>query len=184
MSIGVRELTQNDGILHLLQIFSIIALAFLGGLSCCLSTWIIPLLRKSSSPTSAIDQFELMIEKGFLYLQTSSRLLAVTLFGLSCLTYINSNPTVQCRWRFWALALGILIPLAPYEIYFIFPSNYKITDLGRRLKAEKRDELRPEEKRELDNLLTKWQWRNGVRFTTPTIAAIIGLYGLLRQPKW
>ncbi|KAF2424444.1 hypothetical protein EJ08DRAFT_566817, partial [Tothia fuscella] len=147
----------------------------LGGLSCCLSCWIIPLLRKSSSrsPRSAKAQFELVIEKGFRYLQSSSRILGLALASLTYLTYKSPNARIHAQWRFWATALGILLPLAPYEIYFIFPTNCRIIDIGKELRNREKDELDGGGSEEFESLLTKWQWRNGVRFVIPIMAAVI-----------
>lgn len=75
--------------------------------------------------------------------------------------------------------MGLLIPLAPYEIYFIFPSNRRIDEIGEKLKTREKDELLEGEREEIDGLFTKWQWRNGVRFTVPVVAAVIGVLGML-----
>ena len=88
---------------------------------------------------------------------------------------------VAKQFRYWVVALGMLLPIAPYEVYCIFPSNDRIKEIGRDLRTREKDELRGEEAEELDGLFTKWQWRNGIRFVTPVVASVVGLLGVLQQ---
>jgi hypothetical protein len=178
MSTTIQNLANNRQLVKVLGLTTITSLSFLGGISCCLSTWIIPLLRRSQSPSTAIAQFQLMIEKGFRYLQTSSRILGAALASLTFLAYSSQDSKIASQFKYWAAALAMLVPLAPYEIYFIFPSNYRIDDMGKALRKRENDELTAQEKVEFEGLLTRWQWRNGVRFLTPVIAGVIGTVGM------
>lgn len=178
---AISQLASNRQFNQILGLTTITSLSALGGLSCCLSTWIIPLLRKSSSPSSAIAQFELTIQKGFRYLQPSSRILGAALASLTYLTHKSADAGIHAQWRFWATALAILLPVAPYEVYFIFPTNHHISDLGKKVRSGEKDELNGEQREEFEALLTKWQWRNGVRFATPILAAVIGGLGMFSE---
>src|SRR5689334_12649204 len=102
MASAIQKIAADHRIIDILGIGTITVLSSLGGLSCCLSTWIIPMLQRSTSPISAINHFELMIEKGFRYLQTSSRCLAVALASLTYLTYVSSESTIHSQFQCWA----------------------------------------------------------------------------------
>lgn len=180
MTAQLDSLAANRQLVRALGLTTTTSLTFLGGLSCCLSTWIIPLLQRSlpTAPRETLAQFDLMIYKGFTYLQTSSRILGALLASLTFLTYRSRDPLVRGQFRFWAAALAMLVPIAPYEVYFIFPSNDRIKEIQSELKG---DEIKTEERDEVRGLLERWQWRNGIRFATPVVAGLVGMMGMLKE---
>ena len=45
------------------------------------------------------------------------------------LTAQHPDPAVAARWPYWAACLAILVPVAPYEIFAIFPVNDQVKEI-------------------------------------------------------
>lgn len=82
------------------------------------------------------------------------------------------------KWKSWAVLFFVLITIAPYEIYLIFPINDRVEEIGEEL--EKGTKSEEEVKRELKVLLEKWQFRNFGRVAVP---ALVGVGGMLNIVK-
>ena len=115
-------------LLQPLEMATILTLAFTSGLSFCLSTWVIP-NALLAPPKTMTRQFLATIARGERYLQPSSRILGLCLLSVTYLTAQNPNPAVASRWRYWAACLAILVPVAPYEIFVIFPINDQVKEI-------------------------------------------------------
>ena len=146
------------------------------GLSSCLSLWVMP-LTLLLPPHLAVKQFNQTVLWGFRDLQPSSRILMFSLITTVFLTLRLPDPAQAEQWKTWALAVGIMVPVAPYEVYCIFPINDRVKEIGQDIE-KRRDENRF--KRELGELFTKWQFRNCVRVGLPLVAGFVGWLAVSR----
>lgn len=73
----------------------------------------------------------------------------------------------------------VLFTIAPYEIYLIFPINDRVKEIGQEMDKEIGREA--ELKKELQGLLSKWQFRNFGRVLTPAIVGLIGITNLVKS---
>ena len=105
---------------------------------------------------------------------------------LAALLYLSWGKNFQCILH--ALALAVLVPTAPYEVYFIFPINDRVEEIGRgmdRLNKDNEKEERTEREieeinRELRALLASWGYRNWGRVGPCLVAAmLVGTAGML-----
>lgn len=78
----------------------------------------------------------------------------------------------------WATALAILVSVAPYEVYCIFPINDRVKEIEDEL-AKRSNEKQA--KQELQNLFKKWQFRNFGRVVIPLVAGVMGWLGFVRE---
>lgn len=135
-----------------------------------------------SSVSTKIKQFQLVITLGFRYLQPGGRIMGATLVGTAFLLYGHPDAAVAKLWRYYAIAAGILLPVAPWEEFLIFPTNNRILAFGHDPKTEGKDgvpEEQGERNEELNELLTTWQrWHLG-RVLMPLGAAVVTALGLL-----
>ena len=59
------------------------------------------------------------------------------------LTLRLPDPAQAEQWKTWALAVGIMVPVAPYEVYCIFPINDRVKEMIKILRnVEMRTDLR------------------------------------------
>ena len=147
-----------------------------------MSVWIMPLIALAP-PRTKVAQFTLTIKLGGRYLQPASRILPLC---LATLLYLSWGKNWQCILH--ALAVAALVPIAPYENYFIFPVNDRVVELGRCMKKLERDDGEENGKeaelvgidRELRVLLVKWQYMNLGRAGPSLVAAVlVGIAGML-----
>ncbi|KAG7004376.1 hypothetical protein G7Y79_00026g059600 [Physcia stellaris] len=156
-----------------LHLATIIGFAFVGGISTCLSIWIMPLLQHAS-PLARIAQFNSTVHKGGQYLQPSSRVLSACLLTLTVLEYLADGWGARC-WAY-ACTLLVVLPVAPYEVCCIFWINDRVAEVGRELKAgneikEKGDDgSQSAVEEELEELIGMWRRRNWGR-AGPALAA-------------
>lgn len=146
------------------------------GLSFCLSTWVIPNMFLAPPP-SQIKQFIATVTKGARYLMRASRTVMLLLVIITWLTASSSDPSVSAGWKSWLITIFVLIPTAPYEIYFIFPINDRVMEMNHQI-AKDGEELTEQQKKELSSLLNKWAYRNFGRVAMPFMAGILGIYNL------
>lgn len=112
------------------------------------------------------------------YLQTTGRTQAVIILTLALLLRQHPDPSIAKRWKIYATALAALVPVAPFEIISIFPTNDRITELGHQLEKGV-DNFEDERSAELDRLLVSWQkWHTG-RIMIPLTAGVVTALGLL-----
>ncbi|KAF1931301.1 uncharacterized protein M421DRAFT_343619 [Didymella exigua CBS 183.55] len=161
-----------------LQITIATSLIFIGGLSSCLSLWIMPLTARLA-PRPACAQFTQTVTWGFRYLQPSSQLLAISLLATTLLTSQLPDPAHAHAWKTWAAALAALVPVAPYEVYAIFPLNARVRQIGEDLEGEKEREGKDVEE-ELKGLFGSWKVWNWGRVVMPVAAGMIGWWGVVR----
>ncbi|KAF9697653.1 hypothetical protein EKO04_004190 [Ascochyta lentis] len=159
-----------------LQITVATSLIFIGGLSSCLSLWIMP-LTTLLPPHLAASQFTQTVTWGSQYLQPTSRLLAASLLLTTLLTYCLPTPEHAAAWPYWAAALAVLLPVAPYEVIFIFPINERVQAIAGALEGGG-DEKGA--KRELVVLLQQWRVRNYGRVGMPVVAGVVAWCGVVR----
>ncbi|KAH6621975.1 hypothetical protein C7974DRAFT_214216 [Boeremia exigua] len=164
-------------LVQVLQITVATSLIFIGGLSSCLSLWVLP-LTKLLPPALACAQFIQTVTWGLQYLQPSSRILGISLLTTALLTSYLPDPAQAEQWKTWAVALAILAPVAPYEVYCIFPINDRVSEIREEVERGANEE---KAKKELKALFSKWQFRNYGRVGIPLVAGIVGWYGITRR---
>lgn len=120
------------------------------------------------------------VAQGGRYLQTSSRTLSLAVLTLTVTLLNHPNAAQASQARYWGVVLCILAPLSPYEIYFIFPISDRVAEIEKRFRGLDPNRMPEKEVKELDKLITQWQWRNFGWCTPPFIASAIGFAGLLR----
>jgi hypothetical protein len=147
------------------------------GLSSCLSLWVIP-LTALLPPHLAAKQLTQTVAWGFQYLQPSSRILMFALIITPLLTWRLPDPVQAENWKLWATALAILVPVAPYEVYCIFPINDRVKEIGDELAKGSNEK---QAKQELQDLFKKWQFRNFGRVVIPLVAGVVGWLGVVKE---
>ena len=75
------------------------------------------------------------------------------------------------------MTIFVLVPAAPYEIYFIFPINDKIMAMNQQVEKDGED-MTKQQISELSSLLDKWAYRNFVRVALPFVAGVLGICNL------
>lgn len=109
----------------------------------------------------------------------SSRAMAIMLVSLTFLHSQHPNADVAGRWHYWLTAFAVLVPVAPYEILAIFPSNDRIEEMGLDFDRREADRASKEESEELEGLIRLWQRRNILRATMPLAASLVGLWSVV-----
>lgn len=138
----------------------------------------------------ACAQFLRTVTWGKTYLQPTSRLLAFLLLATSFATSRLRDPAQARLWTKWALALAVLLPVAPYEVYFIFPINGRVREIWREEEEAERgpdgdgdadgERERSRAEKELKGLFEKWRVRNYGRVVIPVVAGVVGWLGVVR----
>lgn len=124
------------------------------------------------------EQFEEVIRRGYMYLQSSCRCLAIALLATTVLTYHHPNETVALKWRWYAAAFATLIQAAWYEVVFVFPINDQAIAMGDKLEG---DELwlTDSEHAKLHGLMRSWRrWHFG-RIVAAFVPGCLTLAALL-----
>lgn len=114
---------------------------------------------------------------GFHYLQPSSRILGASLLLTTILTSQLAGEEGE-KWRLWAMALAILVPVAPYEVYFIFPINDRVKEIDDDINGRGASE---KVEKELKRLFRKWKVRNWGRVVMPLVAGVVGWLGVVKR---
>lgn len=146
------------------------------GLSSCLSLWLIPLTTRLP-PAQACTQFTQTVTWGFQYLQPSSRILGALLLATTILTASLPDAEDAEKWKSWAVALAVLVPVAAYEVYCIFPINDRVKEIGESIVGAGGKGV----ERELEGLFGKWKGRNWGRVGMPLVAGVVGWMGVVRR---
>lgn len=147
------------------------------GLSSCLSLWVVP-LTTLLPPKLLAKQFKQTFTWGGQYLLPSSRTLGASLISTTILTSRLSDPVEAEKWKSWAGLFLTLITVAPYEIYLIFPINDRVEEIEEQLEnGTKQDE---QVKKELKELLAKWQFRNFGRVALPVLVGVGGMLNMIK----
>jgi hypothetical protein len=129
-------------------------------------------------PKLLVKQFKQTFTWGGQYLLPSSRALGASLLLATILTSRLSDPVEAEKWKSWAALFLTLITVAPYEIYLIFPINDRVEEIGQELeKGTTRDK---KAKRELKELLGKWQFRNFGRVLLPALVGVGGMWNITK----
>ena len=141
-------------------------------------------------PRTKVAQFIHTFTLGGRYLQPTSRAMALCVAALLYLSWGKSS-----QYILYALALAVLLFTAPYEIYFIFPINDRVEELGKKMDKMDADdgegngaegEIARIDK-ELRALIAKWGNRNFGRAGPCLVAAVlVGIAGMLGayQRSW
>ncbi|KAH3972075.1 hypothetical protein HBH64_119910 [Parastagonospora nodorum] len=165
-------------LVYTLQVIICTGAIFIGGLSSCLSLWVVPLTAQLP-PKLLCKQFAQMFTWGEQYLLPSSRLLGGSFLITTILTSQLPRTSDAEIWKTWAVLFCALFTIAPYEIYLIFPINDRVKEIGQEMeKGMGRD---AEQKKELQELLLKWQFRNFGRVLTPAIVGLIAMMNLVKR---
>ncbi|TKA63293.1 hypothetical protein B0A55_10382 [Friedmanniomyces simplex] len=153
-----------------IQIAFTLALAFLSGLSACFTLWVIPLLQLPRVPAQAkAAELVHLFTLGGKYLQPSSRILGASSIALTAWSYAVGNGLGA----YYLLCFGLLILIAVWEVYMIFPINDRVAEMDRQMMKGGGEALSVEEERELGRLLDQWSRMHTVRFLLPGLAAIV-----------
>ncbi|KAK3658019.1 hypothetical protein LTR56_000773 [Elasticomyces elasticus] len=165
----------NPTVFQCVQIAFTLALAFLSGLSSCFTLWAIPLLQLPRVPPHAkAVEFVHIFTLGGRYLQPTSRLLGASTVMLTAWSYAQDNGL----WRYYLLCFGLLAPIAPWEMYMIFPINDRVAEMDRRMEQDGSNVLSAAEKNELGGLLSRWAKVHSFRFVMPALAAVVSAVAL------
>lgn len=130
-------------------------------------------------PKLLCKQFTQTFTWGEQYLLPSSRLLGGSFLVTTVLTSQLHRTSDAEIWKTWAVLFCVLFTIAPYEIYLIFPINDRVKEIGQAMDKEVGREA--ELKKELQGLLSKWQFRNFGRVLTPAIVGLIGMMNLVER---
>jgi hypothetical protein len=84
-------------------------------------------------PRLLTKQFTQTFTWGGQYLQPSSRVLGLLTLFTSFLTARLPDAVEAGRWSVWVGLFCLLVTIAPYEIYLIFPINDRVTEIGEAL---------------------------------------------------
>ena len=68
---------------------------------------------------------------------------------------------------------GIAVSMAPYEIYFIFPINDRVVELGKALEVTGEKEENEKIDKELTTLARKWRFRNWGRAGPSLVISVL-----------
>jgi hypothetical protein len=109
----------------------------------------------------------------------SSRILGGLLNLTAILTSQLSNPREAKKWKTWAILFCVLIIIAPYEIYLIFPINDRVEEIGQEMAKGMGGEVY--QMKELQKLLRMWQLRNIGRVVAPAVVGVIGFMNLVKR---
>ncbi|KAK0294908.1 hypothetical protein LTS00_006374 [Friedmanniomyces endolithicus] len=171
------------------QIAFTLALAFLCGTHILTCTEIRALLTVSfqasqpASPSGSSRSFSYLVcphrqrqrsshtslQLGGRYLQPGSRMLGAASVGFTAWSYAVGNDL----WGHYLLCFVLLVPIAVWEIYMIFPINDRIADMDQQMMKGGSEALNAEQGRELGRLLDRWTKMHTVRFVLPGLAAIV-----------
>jgi hypothetical protein len=151
------------------------------GIAAGLHHWVIPLIRIGSTSRSKIAQFQLSTALGNQYLQTSRRLTIALLLATTLLLRTHPSASVARVWTYYASALALIVPLAPYEHLVVSPVSARILQLGDELKLESKETFEDgcPRREQLNGLLTAWQRRHTGSVLMPFAAAVTAALGLL-----
>lgn len=182
MSAQLDRLAASPEVLKALQLTTLSSLGVLTGVASALYAWVIPIIQQAPDARTKVAQFETTIIKGGTYLQPTSRVLAASLTALTVLSYRNPDPLVASRWRYYALALGLLIPAAPWEIIKIFPINDILIAKGKKFEKEGGDAGKGKDE-EVDELLRRWRRLHLGRIVAPGAAFLVGLWTVISEQR-
>lgn len=150
------------------------------GIAFSLSTWITPcIFRPELNSRAKIAVFTETIDRGFRYLQPSSRISGLLFIAVTILTYQHSDPATAWKWKFYGAAFLVVIQVAWYEVYFIFPINDTIKAMGERLADAGEQELSEAEQKKLMELLAKWEFRHRMRIAIPFFGCVAAVAATL-----
>lgn len=91
----------------------------------------------------------------------------------------HPDPSQSWKWKLWGPAFFILIQVAWYEVYFIFPINDTIKAMGEKLEVAGEQELPKAEQKRLRELLVKWEFRHRLRIAMPFFGCIFAVLAIL-----
>ena len=82
-------------------------------------------------------------------------------------------------WLPYILSLAVLVPVGPWEVYLIFPTNDKILAMKEELEKSGKEGFGGDRDKELDELLVVWgRWHWG-RVVIPLVATGVMAWGVL-----
>ena len=132
-----------------------------------------------TTPSRTItDQFKEVIRRGYKYLQSGSRNLAIAILAAAVLTYYHSDEAVAFKWKWYAAAFAVLIQAAWYEVVFIFPINDQAIAMGDKLEGGD-FWLADAEHAKLQELIRDWRWWHFGRIVAAFVPGCLTLAALL-----
>lgn len=132
-----------------------------------------------TTPSRTItDQFKEVIRRGYKYLQSSSRNIAIAVLATAGLTYYHPDGAVAAKRKWYAAAFGLLIQVAWYEMVFIFPINDQAIAMGEKLEGGDLW-LADSEHARLQGLIRSWRWWHFGRILAAFVPGCLTLAALL-----
>lgn len=136
------------------------------------------LILPSTPSRATTDQFKEVIRRGYKYLQSGSRNLAIAILATTVLTYYHPDETVALKWKWYAAASFVLVQAAWYEVVFIFPINDEVIAMRGKLEGDALW-LNDHEHAKLHALIRSWRrWHFG-RILAAFIPGCLTLAALL-----
>lgn len=80
--------------------------------------------------------------------------------------------------------MAILVPTAPYEEYAIFPTNYRVADMGKELDTMRSPDFGDKRDKEVDELLKKWRRRHVGRIVAPVGALLVSIWSVVAEQSF
>lgn len=137
------------------------------------------LLCPENPSRSEIAQFSETVDRGMKYLQPASRLSGVSMLLITLLISQHPDPAESWKWKLYGVAFLIVMQVAWHEVYFIFPINDTIKDMGKMLEGTNEQSLPEAEQKRLTQLVLKWERRHRVRIAIPFFGCIVAVTAIL-----
>lgn len=137
------------------------------------------MFRPELNSRAKIAVFTETIDRGFRYLQPSSRISGLLFLAVTILTYQHPDLGTAWKWKLYGATFLVVIQVAWYEVYLIFPINDTIRAMGERLEETKAQELPEAEQKKLMELLAKWEFRHRMRIAIPFVGCVAAVAAIL-----
>ncbi len=143
--------------------------------------WVISIVRLAPTTLTKCRQFNHSVHLGSKYLQPTSRAMPVVMLVMAYLSHVEASKDLKelslsytmAAWLPYALAVAVLAPTGPWEIYLIFPTNDKIAEMKKELEKRGKENFGDERDNQIGELLSIWQkWHVG-RVVAPLLATMI-----------
>ena len=143
--------------------------------------WVMPIVRLGPNTLTKCRQFNHAVHLGATYLMPTSRTRPVLILTLAYLFYAQASAQLKepsfsntvAAWSPYALAIAVMVPTAPWEIYLIFPTNDRVAEMQKQLERMGKENYGDERDDEIGELISVWQkWHVG-RVVAPLVATAI-----------
>ena len=126
--------------LRILAALTIVALGMTTGCTIGMYSFSIPVIRVKESHQSLVMTrlFNELVSRGFRFLQATGRVEALGLLALTLVLARHPNPDVARRWKYFASALLVGTQAIWYEVYFIFLTDDRMSEIQKTLENAKK----------------------------------------------